>query len=111
MKINPHSSLGVKISRKYVIVADLLLVGIIGYVDYLTGYERSVLLFYLLPISLAAWYGGFITSLGIAVLSIAVSMLSDVAAGIPALGFWNAGMAFVSYGLFAGVLSKLRSLV
>jgi signal transduction histidine kinase len=60
---------------------------------------------------LAAWFGGFFTGLGIAVLSVAVSMLSDLAAGIPAPGFWNAGMAFASYALFAGVLSKLRTLV
>jgi len=111
MKLNPRYSRAFKVPRKSVIVAGVLLVGIIGYVDYLTGYERPLLLFYLLPISLVAWSTGFMTGLGIAVLSIVVSMLSDVAAGIPALGFWNAGMAFVSYALFAGVLSKLRTLV
>jgi signal transduction histidine kinase len=111
MKTNPRSCRAFKASRKSVVIVSLFLVGIIGYVDYLTGYERPLLLFYLLPISLAAWFGGFVTGLGIAVLSVAVSMVSDVAAGIPALGFWNAGMAFVSYGLFAGVLSKLRALV
>jgi signal transduction histidine kinase len=111
MKTNPRSSLAFKVSRKSVVVVSLFLVGIIGYVDYLTGYERPLLLFYLLPISLAAWFSCFLTGLGVAVLSIAVSMLSDVAAGIPALGFWNAGMAFGSYALFAGVLSKLRALV
>src|SRR6266446_4107104 len=97
--------------RRALLITCLLLVGAVGYVDYLTGYERPLLLFYLLPISLAAWFGGFLTGLGIAVVSIAVSMLSDVAAGIPALRFWNAGMAFVSYALFAGMLSKLRTLV
>jgi signal transduction histidine kinase len=97
--------------RKALVVTCFFLVGVVGYVDYLTGYERPLLLFYVLPISLAAWFGGFIMGLGIAVVSIAVSMLSDVAAGIPALGFWNAGMAFVSYALFAGVLSKLQILV
>ena len=96
---------------KALVITCLFLVGVVGYVDYLTGYERPLLLFYLLPISLAAWFGGFLMGLGIAVVSIAVSMLSDVAAGIPALGFWNAGMAFVSYALFAGVLSKLQRLV
>src|SRR6266480_6767587 len=111
MKLNPRSPRAFNVSRKSVIVAGFLLMGIIGYVDYLTGYERPLLLFYLLPISLAAWFTGFMTGLGFAVLSIAVSMLSDVAAGIPALGFWNAGMAFVSYALFAAVLSKLRILV
>jgi Signal transduction histidine kinase len=86
-------------------------VGIVGYVDYLTGYERPLALFYLLPIWLATWFVSFRIGLAIAVVSVAVSMLSDVAAGIPALRFWNAGMAFASYSLFAGVLAKLRTLV
>jgi signal transduction histidine kinase len=93
------------------LITCLFLVGVVGYLDYLTGYERPLLLFYLVPISLAAWFGGYVTSLGIAAASIGVSMLSDLAAGIPALGFWNAGMTFASYVLFAGVLSKLRTLV
>src|SRR5438477_9495578 len=100
-----------RVSRKALVVVCLFLVAIVGYIDYLTGYERPLLLFYLLPISLAAWFGSLLTALGIAVISIAVSLLSDVAAGIPALGFWNAGMAFVSYALFAALLSKLRTLV
>jgi signal transduction histidine kinase len=87
------------------------LVGVVGYIDYLTGYERPLLLFYLLPISLGAWFGGFFTALGVAVLSVAVSLVSDFAAGIPTLGLWNAGMAFTSYGLFAGLLAKLRTLI
>jgi signal transduction histidine kinase len=98
-------------SRKSLVVVCLFLVGVVGYIDYLTGYERPLLLFYLLPVSLAAWFGSLPTALGIAVVSIAVSMLSDVAAGIPAVGFWNAGMAFISYGLFAGLLSQLRIVV
>jgi signal transduction histidine kinase len=89
----------------------LFLVGVIGYIDYLTGYERSLLLFYLLPISLAAWFGSLILGSAIVVVSVLVWMLSDLAAGIPALGFWNVGMAFVSFSLFAGMLSKLRTLV
>jgi hypothetical protein len=35
-------------------------------------------------------------------------MLSDFAAGVPALGFWRAGMAFVSY---AGILLTLPTLI
>jgi signal transduction histidine kinase len=111
MKANLRSFRSFKVSRKTVIVASLFLVAIVGYIDYLTGYERPLVLFYLLPISLATWFEGLFVGLGISVVSIAVSMLSDVAAGIPTLGFWNAGMAFASYALFAGVLSKLRTLV
>jgi signal transduction histidine kinase len=64
-----------------------------------------------LPISLTAWFGSFGLGLAVAAVSVAVWKLSDLAAGIPAVGFWNAGMAFFSYALFVGVLSKLRTLV
>src|SRR6266536_1516058 len=92
------------------IVACLLLVAIIGYIDYITGYERPLLLFYLLPISLATWFGSFLIGLGIVVASLVAWMVSDVAAGIPSLRYWNAGMAFTAYALFAWMLSKLRML-
>ncbi len=99
-------------SRKALVFACLSLVGIVGYIDYLTGYERSLLLFYLLPISLATWFGGLILGLATVVTSVAVWILSDVAAaGIQAAGLWNAGMAFFSYAFFVGVLWKLRTLV
>jgi signal transduction histidine kinase len=93
------------------IAACLFLVAIIGYIDYVTGYERPLLLFYLLPISLAAWFGNLLLGLVIAVIGIVAWMWSDLAAGIPALGFWNVSMAFVSFALFAWMLSKLRTLV
>src|SRR5262245_19940293 len=99
------------LSRTTLVVTSLLLVGIIGYIDYLTGYERSLMLFYLLPISLATWFGSATFGLVIVTVSVTVWKLTDVAAGIPAVGFWNAGMAFFSYALFAGVLSRLRTLV
>src|SRR5437764_9378826 len=100
-----------RVSRTALVVTCLCIVGIVGYIDYLTGYERPLLLFYLVPISLATWFGSLQIGLGMAVVSVAASMLSDLAAGIPTLGFWNAGMAFASYALFAGVLGKLRTLI
>jgi signal transduction histidine kinase len=93
------------------IATCLLLVAIIGYIDYVTGYERPLLLFYLLPISLAAWFGNLKLGLVVAVIGIVAWMWSDLAAGIPAFGFWNVSMAFASFALFAGMLSKLRTLV
>jgi len=100
-----------KFSRRSLAIACLILTGVIGYVDYLTGYERSLLLFYFLPISLAAWFGSFAFGIAIVVVCVIVWVLSDLASGIPALGFWNIGTAFASYVLFAGVLSKLGTLV
>ena len=60
---------------------------------------------------MAAWFGGFVFSLAIAVVCVLVWVLSDLAAGIPAVGFWNVGMALAAYALFAGVLSKLATLI
>jgi signal transduction histidine kinase len=97
--------------RGALIATCLLLVAIIGYIDYGTGYERPLLLFYLLPISLAVWFGNLLLGLSVAVVAIIAWMWSDLAAGIPAVGFWNVGMAFASFALFAGMLSKLRTLV
>ena len=100
-----------KTSRRSLTVACVLLAGLIGYVDYATGYEHSMLLFYFLPISLAAWAGSF--AFGIIIVGVCVTtwVLADLASGIPALEFWNIGMAFASYTLFAGLVSKLGTLV
>ncbi len=101
----------VKVSRTILTIACLILTGLVGYVDYLTGYKRSLLLFYLVPISLAAWFGNLTFGIAIAVFCVIAWVLSDLASGIPALGFWNIGMAFAWYVLFAAVLSKLATLV
>src|SRR6266576_5882551 len=93
------------------IVVCILLVAVVGYIDYVTGYDRPLLLFYLVPISLATWFGNLLLGLIIAIAGIAAWMWSDVAAGIPALRFWNVAMALASFALFAGLLSKLRTLV
>jgi len=95
----------------FLAIACLLLACLVGYVDYLTGYERSLLLFYLLPISLAAWFGSLAFGLAIVLVCVAVSVVSDVAAGIPALGFWNIAMSFGFYVPFTAVLWKLGTLV
>jgi len=94
-----------------VLITSLVLVGVIGYLDYVTGYERSLLLFYLVPISLATWFGNLALGLVIAVSSVVVWVLSDMAAGIPAVGVWNAGTALASDVAFTIVLSKLRTLL
>jgi signal transduction histidine kinase len=109
--VNLRNFYRLKISRASLTIACLILAGIIGYVDYVTGYEHSMLLFYFLPISVAAWFGNFAFGTMMVVVCVTTWVVADVASGIPALGFWNIGMAFASYVLFAGVVSKLGTLV
>ncbi|PYK32080.1 MAG: hypothetical protein DME57_01155 [Verrucomicrobia bacterium] len=92
-------------------VVCLTIVGVLGYVDYLTGYEQTFLLFYLAPISLATWFGNFWFGIFVSGLSITAWVVSDVAAGVPTVGVWNIGMAFGSYTVFTGLLFKLRTLL
>jgi len=109
--VNVRNFHRLKISRGSLTIACLILAGLIGYADYLTGYKQSLLLFYFLPISLAAWFANFKFGIAIVAICVVVWVLSDLASGIPALEFWNIGMALASYVLFAGVMSKLGILV
>ena len=99
------------VGRGTMTAVSLVLVCIIGYVDFRTGYERSLSLFYLVPISLGTWFVGLTFGLFIATLSVVVWIVSDLAAGIPAVRIWNAGMALTSYFAFTLVLYKLCSLL
>lgn len=65
-------------TRPAVIIGCLLLVGIIGVVDYLTG-DYSLVIFYLIPISCAAWYCGRRSGLLLACASLATRIVSDYA--------------------------------
>src|SRR6266404_3718094 len=99
------------VGRGTMTAVSLVLVCIIGYVDFRTGYERSLSLFYLVPISLGTWFVGLTFGLFIATLSVVVWIVSDLAAGIPAVRIWNAGMALTSYFAFTLVLYKLCTLL
>ncbi len=89
----------------------LVITGALGYLDYVTGYEQTFLLFYLAPIALATWFGSFGLGFAFSVLSIAAWVVSDVVAGVPTIGLWNIGMALGSYAVFTSLLSKLRTLL
>ena len=77
----------VEASRVGLAAGCAALIGLLGYLDYLTGYEQSLLLFYLVPIALATWFGGLVFGLIFSVLSVAVWVVSDLIAGIPTVVF------------------------
>lgn len=80
---------------------------VVGGVDYLTGYEVSMSLFYLVPVGVAAWYAGRWTGIAIAALSCISWYIADLAAGDqyshPAIPVWNALVRF-GYFLTTGLL-------
>jgi diguanylate cyclase (GGDEF)-like protein len=84
----------------------------IGFIDYVTGYEVSLSLFYLAPVGIAAWYAGRRAGIALALLSCAVWFVADAATGhvyshslIPA---WNALVRFGFFLVTALLLVALR---
>ena len=98
-------------SRPALFAACVIITAVLGYVDYVTGYEQTFLLFYLVPISLGTWFGNYWFGLSFSALSVVAWVVSDMAAGVPSVGLWNVGMAFGSYAVFTTLLSKLRTLL
>ncbi|MBX3053806.1 MAG: GGDEF domain-containing protein [Caldilineaceae bacterium] len=94
------------------IILTLLLVMLLGTIDFLTGVELSSSLFYLAPIAFAAWTistrFGQITAL----LSAAVWFWAEVGSGKvysnPILYAWNTGIRFGIFLIIAVLLSRLR---
>ena len=86
----------------------------IGYVDYVTGYELRMELFYLLPISYATWFVGQRFGILFSVMAIITTEYSDIMAGKKytnmSIEFWNGAMYFVFY-VIVTLLLKLRKII
>jgi diguanylate cyclase (GGDEF)-like protein len=99
-------------SRLVIIVCAYLLVGVVAVVEYLTGPELSCSLFYLIPISLVAWWGGFAHGILLALSSTLAWHALDLydAPGIhPAIRLWNAILRFGFFAFTTGLLARLRT--
>jgi signal transduction histidine kinase len=97
--------------RLLIIVACLVLVAFIGWLDYVTGFENSLLIFYLAPIAIGAWFLGFWLGVGIAISCVVATVLADVAGGVPRIPIWNCATAFVAYVIFTFLLRRWHSLL
>jgi diguanylate cyclase (GGDEF)-like protein len=79
--------------------------------DYWTGPELSVAIFYLLPIAAAAWWGGFAHGILLAVASVVAWHLVDVAESPvlhPAVRLWNDVVRFCFFIITSSLLTRLR---
>jgi len=85
---------------------------VVGWLDWLTGYELSFFLFYFIPISLAAWFVGFRFALLLAVSSAVAWYTADTQSGhVYSSGLyeiWNTAVRFVAFLTIAYGTSKMR---
>jgi signal transduction histidine kinase len=101
-------------SRPSLTVLSLGIVGVVGSVDYLTGYETFFFIFYLLAVFVAVWFVGVPVGVLVSALSATVWIVTNIAAGehysslfVPV---WNAMIMFAFYLIVVGLLATLRTL-
>lgn len=91
--------------------ASFVLVGLIGILDYLTGYDLSVSSFYVIPIFLSTWFCGRQMGILTSALSVTMWFLTDLLAGHvyphPGIPYWD---ALVRWGLFLVITYTLALL-
>jgi len=105
-----------QLSRARLLGVCLAAVAVIAVVDFLTGYEISMSLFYLAPVAMAAWYAGKRLGIALAVLSSLSWIAADIAAGNEyshwSVPIWNGSIRlgfFLANGILVAMLR--RSLV
>ncbi len=95
------------------IAASLAALALIGAVDYLTGFNLSFAVFYLLDIGFAAWLIGRGFALALSALSIIISVAGDWAAGAHystvLIPIWNALILTIVYVAVVWLLGALRA--
>jgi signal transduction histidine kinase len=96
-------------SKVLLTVAFVALVGLIGLIDYVTGTELAVTIFYLIPIALGAWFVGPRTGRVLAFLSAGAWLLADVYGGhlyqSPIIPPWNAAVCLSFFLIIAATIS------
>jgi hypothetical protein len=98
--------------RTGALAANLLLLLLVGWLDWITGYEFGFFIFYFLPVSVAAWFLGRREGLGFALASGAAFFASDRLApphysnGL--FIYWETAMRLASFVTTALTLSKIR---
>jgi signal transduction histidine kinase len=101
-------------SQRFLILAGLAVLVVIGIIDYLTGFEVLFSVFYLLEVAVAAWFVGKGFGLLMSVLSVLVWIGGDLAAGArysnPLIPVWNALILMVFYFVVVWLLTNLRAL-
>jgi signal transduction histidine kinase len=97
--------------RALIVVTCLLLVALIGWLDYISGFENSLLIFYLAPIAIGTWFLGIWFGIAVAIFCVIATVLSDLAAGLPRIAIWNCASAFVAYLIFGVLLRRWHSLL
>lgn len=95
------------------ILLGVAIIGVIGILDFLTGYEFSFSLFYVIPISLMTWLMGQGAGVMASIASAFVWLGADLASGHPYshpfIPVWNSLIRLSFFFIITVLFSKVRS--
>jgi hypothetical protein len=90
-----------------------LLLGGLGWLDYVTGYEMSFFVFYSVPVGMAAWWAGRWPGIGAALGATVTWLLADYFSGTkysaPFYYYWNSTIHFLAFMINAVTIAKIKS--
>jgi light-regulated signal transduction histidine kinase (bacteriophytochrome) len=93
-------------------MAGLMVTLLIGFIDYVTGYDLRLEIFYLMPIAFVVWFVGKKSGIFISAVSIVIIILSDILSGKIFHNYfiesWNMAMLFLFFIIVTLLLSKLQ---
>ncbi len=102
-----------KQSRAAILILGFLLIAALGILDYMTGPDLSLFIFYLVPVALATWFAGNTAGMALSVLSAVAWSLADILSSRvgrhAAVPYWNLVMELSAFFLASSVLAGLRS--
>jgi diguanylate cyclase (GGDEF)-like protein len=98
--------------KPFLFVIGLAFILLFGAVDYFTGYEISLSIFYSLPISLVAWFVGRRWGIVLSAIGAATWLWVDVIVGHeyshPLIAFWNAAVRLGYFVIITYTLAALK---
>ena len=98
--------------RGLALAGCFLLLGMLGWLDYLTGYEMSFFVFYSVPVGIAAWYVGRWPAIGVALGATVSWLLADYFGGVkysaPFFYYWNSTIHFLAFIINAVTIAEIK---
>lgn len=103
------------VNCKLIDIISLLVLLLIGWLDYITGYEFGFFIFYFIPVAIAAWFCGKSSGLAIAFASAFTWYLSDKYTHHPYSEaffiYWEMFMRLISFLTTALTVSRIREML
>jgi diguanylate cyclase (GGDEF)-like protein len=99
-------------SSIFIFAAGILLVALLGVLDYLNGPDFSMLVFYAVPVFVAAWYSGRRAGLALCAASgiawVVVAYATKEHFSTPAIAYWNASLRLGFMVVLAHIFAAFR---